>query len=87
MVHSLTGFYKPFQDVWLSTSTDPADTIRVAERIDSTPCRQMSEGERKKLFDIAAVACDEEESFLSEHAPRECLRQSFCRSWNTHVPT
>ncbi|CAE7721951.1 lgals3bpa [Symbiodinium sp. CCMP2456] len=27
------------QDIWLSTSTDPADTIKVAERIDSQPCR------------------------------------------------
>ncbi|CAE7817324.1 lgals3bpa [Symbiodinium sp. CCMP2592] len=27
------------QDIWLSTSTDPADTIKVAERIDSQGCR------------------------------------------------
>ena len=32
------------QDVWLSTSNDPADLVRVAEKIDNVPCRSEREG-------------------------------------------
>ncbi|CAE7241586.1 unnamed protein product [Symbiodinium microadriaticum] len=38
------------QDIWLSTSTDPADTIKVAERIDSQPCRTGDNRRRNRLF-------------------------------------
>ncbi|CAK9023768.1 unnamed protein product [Durusdinium trenchii] len=40
--YSFMTWGRNFQDVWLSESTDPADMIQVAERLDHTGCRTHS---------------------------------------------
>ena len=37
-------FVRLGEDVWLSESTDPADMIQVAERLDHTGCRRGTVG-------------------------------------------